>query len=124
MICMDIQPFSIVEDDGFIRLISNLEPRYKLPDRKYFSSTLIPQFYKDLKTKITESIAKTHLSFTSDVWTCSVNNKSFISLTCTGINQKWKRFKYILGHRHFEGERYLHYLFIYRTLQQTTHLVT
>ena len=28
MICMDIQPFSIVEDAGFIRLISNLEPSY------------------------------------------------------------------------------------------------
>ena len=39
MIAVDNQPFSLVEDIGFIRLLHTLEPRYNLPSQKYFSET-------------------------------------------------------------------------------------
>ena len=35
MIALDSQPFSIVEDRGFTRLVRELEPRCSLPSRKY-----------------------------------------------------------------------------------------
>ena len=37
MIAMDYQPFSIVEDQGFIKLLAELEPRYVTPSTKYFN---------------------------------------------------------------------------------------
>ena len=42
MLCLDFQPFSIVEDVGFIRLMKAIEPHYKLPSRKYMAETIIP----------------------------------------------------------------------------------
>ena len=38
-IVLDAQPTSVVEDEGFCRLLEDLEPRYSLPSRKYFSGT-------------------------------------------------------------------------------------
>ena len=45
-IVLDAQPMSVVEDEGFRRLLEHLEPRYSLPSRKYFSETALPDQYK------------------------------------------------------------------------------
>ena len=37
MICIDNQPFNIVENKGFTNLDKTLEPDYVIPGRKYFS---------------------------------------------------------------------------------------
>ena len=34
---LDDQPFSVVEDIGFRRLVEHIEPRYTIPSRRYFS---------------------------------------------------------------------------------------
>lgn len=36
-IAMDLQPFDVVEGDGFRALIHQLEPRYVIPSRKIFT---------------------------------------------------------------------------------------
>ena len=37
MVVIDCQSFfSIVEDEGFVHLVKELQPRYKIPSRKYF----------------------------------------------------------------------------------------
>ena len=54
MIAVDDQPFSIVSDVGFTRLLNYLEPRYKLPSRKYFSETLIPDMYERVKLVVVQ----------------------------------------------------------------------
>uniref|UniRef100_A0A915CXY6 Uncharacterized protein n=1 Tax=Ditylenchus dipsaci TaxID=166011 RepID=A0A915CXY6_9BILA len=41
------------------------------------------------------------LSFTTDIW--SSTSYSFISLTAHGINQEWKRDKYVLAIRELQG---------------------
>ena len=52
MIAVDCQPFSIVEDDGFVNLVNKLQPCYQMPSRcsrKYFSTTLILHLFEKCK---------------------------------------------------------------------------
>ena len=42
-ISKDLQPYSVVENEGFQNLLSILEPRYVIPSRKYFTDTAIPK---------------------------------------------------------------------------------
>ncbi len=41
-IAVDDQPFSVVENPGFRKLIAHLEPRYTLPSRRFFSDVSLP----------------------------------------------------------------------------------
>ena len=40
MMAVDLQPFSLVEDQGFCRLMREADPRYIIPSRRYFSDVL------------------------------------------------------------------------------------
>ena len=57
MIAMDNQPFSIVEDQGFIELLAELKPKYVNPSTKYFNETMLQQAqaYDSLKLKLLKS---------------------------------------------------------------------
>lgn len=44
-----MQPYSIVECPPFIEMVKTLNPRYKLPGRKYFSQNAIPKLYNETK---------------------------------------------------------------------------
>nr|XP_012218835.1 PREDICTED: zinc finger BED domain-containing protein 4-like [Linepithema humile] len=89
MIALDAEPFNIVERNGFIRLMNHLCPRYKIPSRKYFSDTMMPNIYENIKEKVKDKLKDSaYISFTTDIWTSSVNNESFISLTAHFISLK------------------------------------
>lgn len=51
-IATDYQPFSIVEDDGFRKLINFLEPRFKMPSRNYFRDTFHANLFKTAQNKV------------------------------------------------------------------------
>ncbi len=75
----DNQPFSIVEDQGFIELIAHLEPHYLIPIRTYFTQDALPKLYSKVRGVIAEDLEQAKfISFTSDLWTCSNSNESFI----------------------------------------------
>ena len=44
MIVMDNQPFSIMEDDGFIAYSAALNPQYSMPGRTEVSEMLVPEY--------------------------------------------------------------------------------
>ena len=44
-IAINNQPFSIVEDQGFIKFLAELNPRYVIPSTKYFYETILQQAY-------------------------------------------------------------------------------
>ena len=70
MIAVDSQPFSVIEDIGFIRLISTLEPRYTLPSRQYMTSKILPEIHQNVAKSIKHIlITGQFYSFTTDVWT-------------------------------------------------------
>ena len=56
MIALDSQPFSIVEDPGFIRLVRELESRYSLPSRKYVTGKILPQIHSKVKAAVNKQL--------------------------------------------------------------------
>lgn len=48
MIAKDLQPLSVVENEGFTALIHELEPRYELPSRKVeVTKNMLPKLYEE-----------------------------------------------------------------------------
>lgn len=78
-IVLDAQPMSVVEDEGFRRLLEHLEPRYSLPSRKYFSDAALPELYKEVCEHVSKEIKA--MSFTTDIWSSAVCPMSLLSLT-------------------------------------------
>lgn len=105
MICLDNQPYSIVHNEGFKRLIVHAFPLYTMPSRTYFTNNIIPDIYSRLREKIIQSVQKAEfISFTSDIWTCQENNESFISLTGHWLEPKTlERYNAVLNCEHFSG---------------------
>ena len=70
MICKDLQPFTVVEDEGMIDLVDGLDPRYNLPSRTRLTTSLLPKLYDVEKAKVgailKEAVA---VALTSDMWT-------------------------------------------------------
>ena len=82
MIAVDIQPYSVTSDIGFNRLIAKLYRNYSIPSKKYFTEKIIPDIFTKVKTKIQSSLDEiSSISLTTDIWTASTNNASFLSLT-------------------------------------------
>ena len=104
MMALDFQPLSIVSDVGFIRLLNTLEPRYKLPSRRYFTEKIIPDIKQSVDLKIAELIKSVqYLSFTTDIWSTSLNNQSLISLTAHWIDDSCARRSAVLHVQRIEG---------------------
>lgn len=103
MMALDCEPFALVEREGFIRLLKHLAPQYPLPCRTYFSQKVMPEIFEKLNTTVKEKLSKVAFaSFTTDIWTCSTNNESFISLTAHCINTAdWNREIFVLSVKHF-----------------------
>ena len=58
MIALDSQPFSVVEDLGFIRFVTALEPRYSLPSRQYLTSKVLPKIFEETVESVQQLLIK------------------------------------------------------------------
>ena len=92
MIALDLQPPSIVDDVGFIRLMALVEPRYRIPSHRYLSNVTIPRMYSSVKCLILKMLQSTsHISVTTDIWSSSHSHHSFISLTAHFITSNMEK---------------------------------
>lgn len=91
MIAVDNQPFLVVEDIEFIRLMKIVKPNYSLPSLKYFSSKFIPSIYNALMKKVKTTVESSpFISFTTNVWT-SLSNDAFISVTVHCLSEHFEQ---------------------------------
>ncbi|KAL1277085.1 hypothetical protein QQF64_023758 [Cirrhinus molitorella] len=104
-IALDDQPFSVVEDVGFRRLIDHIEPRYTIPNRRHFSDVCLPEMYNVVSTNVHELLATdiAALSFTTDIWSSDVSPTSMLSLTAQWIDTDFKLQKIVLHSQEFRG---------------------
>ncbi|KAL7881094.1 hypothetical protein SRHO_G00033480 [Serrasalmus rhombeus] len=72
-IAADMRPFSVVENQGFRRLLHTLEPKYTIPSRTHFTRTVIPNLYEESKSKIVQILKDAaSIAITTDGWTSRV----------------------------------------------------
>ncbi|XP_054280480.1 zinc finger BED domain-containing protein 4-like [Macrosteles quadrilineatus] len=81
MICLDIQPLSVVENKGFRRLLNYLEPRYTIPTRKTFTNKILVEMYEETMKKVqAEMMEVESVAITTDMWT-NVAQVDFMAIT-------------------------------------------
>ena len=69
MVALDSQPFSVVEDSGFVSLLKEIEPRYTIPSRKYITKTTLPRIVKGFTDEVRKELQCVEwYSFTTDIW--------------------------------------------------------
>ena len=95
MVVKDCQPFSIVEDVGFKKFVSLLDPNYILPSRKALK-TMVATKFEDEKEKAKEELKKaTAVDLTSDMWT-SIHMDAYLAVTCHFVDSKDKLESFLL----------------------------
>ncbi|KAI2655350.1 E3 SUMO-protein ligase ZBED1 [Labeo rohita] len=103
-ICLDEQPLSVVEDKGFRRLLSCLDPRYDPPGRKYLTDVCFPRLYQTVNTNIDRLLKDSvYISFTSDIWSADACPMSLLSLTAHFIDSNFERHNIVLHCQDFTG---------------------
>jgi hypothetical protein len=81
MICKDMQPFRLVENEGFRHLMKTTSPLYKLPGRDFFSRKLDAK-YDLVSIKIKEKLVSIQdVTITTDVWSDIMQARSFLGVT-------------------------------------------
>lgn len=97
MICMDLQPFSVVEDQGFVDLVQGLDPKYQLPGRNKVSTTLLTKMYDLERSKVQQDLNDaTFISLTSDMWT-SRATQGYLTVTAHCITPTWELKSFVLN---------------------------
>jgi hypothetical protein len=81
LICKDMQPFNIVNNDGFQHLMKTVVPLYKLPSRDTFSRRLDNK-YEAIAARVKEKLSCTEgLTITTDIWSDTMQTRSFLRVT-------------------------------------------
>ncbi|KAJ8880984.1 hypothetical protein PR048_017457, partial [Dryococelus australis] len=90
MICVDNQPFSVVENQGFVRMMNVAEPKYKLPTRKHLYKTVVPEMYEKVKVKIENILEPVqYVSNMTNMW-LSIANNYYLSITAHFLDDNYK----------------------------------
>ena len=89
-------PFSIVDEPEFREFCRELDPRYDVPGRKFFSNTAVPKKYNEVKAHVMNEIKTApNISCTTDGW--SANNMTpYLSLTAHFLTSDWQLRAYCL----------------------------
>lgn len=86
----DLQPFSIVEDKGFMELIAGFHSAYQLASRTTLTRTHLPETYSIVAEKVRLKLKDiSYITVTTDTWT-SIATENYMSLTPHFIDNIWK----------------------------------
>ena len=68
-VVQDMRPLSVMEGEGFRKLMKVAEPRFKLPSRTHFTQTVIPAKYLKVRSGVESFLSSIqYCSITTDLW--------------------------------------------------------
>ena len=89
---------------GFTSLLQTIEPRYKIPSRKYFADNVLPKIKESIDAKLAQLLKDVEfLSLTTDIWSTNLSNESLISMTAHWIGDEFKRMLPVLHAQNIVG---------------------
>ncbi|XP_063049938.1 E3 SUMO-protein ligase ZBED1-like isoform X1 [Engraulis encrasicolus] len=89
-IAKDMQPYSVMEGEGFRNMLKVLEPRYVMPTRRYFGTNVIPHLYEETRQDIVKELSEAcQVALTTDGWT-SRSTESYLTVTAHHITPQWE----------------------------------
>ncbi|GFR88462.1 zinc finger BED domain-containing protein 4 [Elysia marginata] len=90
LVTVDMMPLSVVEDSGFRRLVTALDPRYEIVSKKRLNSEVLPARYQEEKARLRSMLQEVkHVSIATDCWK-SRAAESFITVTVHFITKDWQ----------------------------------
>ncbi|KAM9307434.1 E3 SUMO-protein ligase ZBED1-like [Pholidichthys leucotaenia] len=96
MLVKDVQPFSIVDDQGFRAFVRKLDHIYTLPSKQALKK-MVDDRYEEEKTKAKAQLRSVDaVSLTCDMWT-SINMDSYLAVTCHYVLDSAKLATVLLG---------------------------
>ena len=108
-------PTSVVQSDGFKKLLEKLDPHYQMPSREILSDKVIPAMYNNVKdTKVLPGLNDAKfVALTSDCWTSKVKS-SYISITVHFLKTKsdWRLEHFDLESKKLPGSHTAEYLVV------------
>ena len=103
MVVLDLQPWSIVNDPGFLFYSGQMDPHYKVSSDKFYRGLLDKAFKKSVQ-KVEDKIEKDN----PEVFSCQLDGWSayrhgYIGLLVNYITPKWKRVTLCLSCGPYDG---------------------
>ncbi len=96
-ITVNLQPFKIVEQVEFKKLVHSLDPRYIIPCRRTIKDNVIIRFTDSKKNIFTYFNSFTSkIALTTDIWTCSITSQSYLGITIHFITNLWEMKKCLI----------------------------
>ena len=102
MIILDLQPWSIVNNPGFLRHHAVFTPHFDIGSEKYYQSMLNPAYEKiklAMKVMLNEKNAET-VSISLDAW--SFFHHEYLGMMAHFISDQWERIKFCLSYSNFD----------------------
>ena len=95
-----MRQFNTVESKSFKNLCASLDPKFDLPSKTTFSTSVIQKMYQETKSKLQNMLkAPTGIAITADGWT-SMATQSYMTLTGHFITEDWNIMDVGLQTRH------------------------
>lgn len=89
MIAKDIQPLSIIKNEGFVAMVKFLNDQASFPSQRFLRNVIIPELYQEERDKLQQQLETQHICITTDGWT-STATQSYITVTVNWIDKDWK----------------------------------
>uniref|UniRef100_A0A1A8HF15 HAT C-terminal dimerisation domain-containing protein n=1 Tax=Nothobranchius korthausae TaxID=1143690 RepID=A0A1A8HF15_9TELE len=92
MIVRDLQPVSVVENQGFRELLQLLEPRYTPESQHYIQGQLLPAYAYQAQLATRQALASAQaLSLSLDLWSSLTQHTSgYLGVTCHYLASDWQ----------------------------------
>jgi len=90
VIAQELLPYSIVRSDGFVNLITTLEPSYPLPDVQKVKDVLVPLLVSEERKTLKELFSRRYfMNLTTDEFSSTNALCAYITVTTHFITEDW-----------------------------------